>query len=315
MAFHDRVFAALSRLTAAINAVDAKTGGGAGYVDLTALNVGNPNNNIVRLFRMPLANRQFPAFEGKGGQDTAVQSALHGNAIFFVTPAAGTAAPVPIGGTLTTATTMSMPALATTNLYTSIQRKRWQTAAAASSVTGMRTAYTQWWRGNGLGRGGFFWRSRFGQHLNIAGSAAFHGLCGSTAAIPAAAGGVAALINSFGVGYDTTDASTGNWFLYRNDGTGNATKLDLGANAARSLVTDGFELIFFCLPHDGINPQSIWCEVIRLSDGLQVLPPTEFTTDLPSNTAFMAMKSECTTGAGLVATGIECAQMYIESDF
>jgi hypothetical protein len=311
-----------SRLTVgtAVNAhvpaaKQSEVGGGAGFTDLTAAAPADPPAATTRLFRRALANRQLPAFKGSGGQDSALQSALHGNAIFHVTPASGTAAPNCLGGTLTTAATMSMPTLAATNLYTSIQRKRWQTAAAAASVTGMRLAYTQWWRGNGIGRGGFFWRSRFGQHLNINGSSAFHGLCASAAALAATAGSVAALINSFGVGYDTTDASTGNWFLYRNDGSGIATKLDLGANAARSLTSDGFELIFFCLPHDGVNPQSIWAEVVRLSDGLQILTPTEFTTDLPANTAFLAMKSECTTGAGTAATGIECAQLYIESDF
>jgi hypothetical protein len=290
-------------------------GGGLGYTDLTDAAPANPAADTVRLFRKSVAHRHIPAFKGAGGQDSALQSALHGNAIFHVTPTSGTAVPGCIGGTLTSAATMSMPALAVTNRYTSIQRKRWQSAATAAVMTGMRTAYTQWWRGNGIGRGGFFWRSRFGQHLNINGSSAFHGLCGSTAALAATAGSVAALINSFGVGYDTTDVSTGNWFLYRNDGSGTATKLDLGTNAARSQITDGFELAFFCLPHDGTNPQSIWAEMIRLSDGAQILAPTEFTTDLPANTAFLAMKTECTTGAAAVATGIEAAQLYIESDY
>jgi hypothetical protein len=298
-----------------VKAKIAASPGVGGFTDLTAENVGNPPANTVRLFRMPLANRQFPAFEGPGGQDSALQSALHGNAIFYASPSAATGAPVCVGGTLVTANTISAPALATTNLWTSIQRKRFQTAATAASVTGMRTNYTQWWRGNAAGRGGFFWRSRFGQQLNIAGSQVFHGLCGSTGALATTAGSVAALINSIGVGYDTTDANTGNWFLYRNDGVGSATKLNLGANAARSLVNDGFELIMFCLPHDGVNPQSIWVEIVRLNDGVVILPATEFTTDLPVNTVFLAMKSECNNGAVAAATNFECAQLYIESDF
>lgn len=290
-------------------------GGGAGYFDLTDDAPGNPPANTVRLHRAPLAGRQLPSFVGPGGQDSVLQSALHGNAIFHVTPASGTTAPNCLGGTLTTAATMSMPTLATTNLWTSIQRKRWQTSTTAGNLTGMRTAYTQWWRGNAAGLGGFFWRSRFGHQINLNGAQCFHGLCATSAGLSATAGSVSGLINMIGVGYDTTDASTGNWFLYRNDQTGTATKIDLGTAAARANTTDGYELIMFCLPHDGVNPQNITVEVRRLNNGSQILAPTTYTTDLPQNTAFLAMKSECNNGAVAAATNLEVAQLYIESDF
>jgi hypothetical protein len=295
--------------------IAASSGSGPGYTDLTAAAPAAPAANTSRLFRKALANRQLPAFVGPGGQDTAIQSALHGNAIFHVSPSSGTAAPAMIGGTLTTTGTLSLPALASTSLWASIQRKRFQTAATAAAGAGMRTAYTQWWRGNGNKRGGFFRRLRFGQHLNVNGAQAFIGFCASAAALATTAGAVSALINSFGVGYDTTDASTGNWFLYRNDGSGVATKLDLGALMARSLTADGFDLSIFCLPHSATGPQSIWAEITRVSDGAQVLAPTEFTLDLPVNTTFLAHKAECNNGAIAAATGFEVASDYTESDF
>lgn len=281
-------------------------------LDLTDDTPETPPADVIRLFRRAFAGRQFVAMIGPSGVDTTLQPGLHGNAVFMLAPASGTTAPVVWGGTLTTVATMSMPTLASTNNWTAIQRKRFQTAVTAASLTGMRTAYTQWWRGNANGRGGFFFRCQFGQQLNITGAQAFIGLCASTGALATTAGAVAALVNTIGMGYDTTDANTGNWFLYRNDATGVATKLNLGVGAARNAV-DAYDLMIFCRPYS-TTEQNIWVQITNIVTGAVVLAATELTTDLPVATTFLAMKAEINNGAVAAAANLEVSKLYVESD-
>ena len=67
----------------------------------------------------------------------------------MIAPASGTAAPTIWGGTLTTAATMSLQqTIASANPWQATQRKRFTSATTAAASTGMRLAYTQWFRAN-----------------------------------------------------------------------------------------------------------------------------------------------------------------------
>lgn len=114
-----------------------------------------------------------------------------------------------------------------------------------------------------------------------------------------------------GMGYDTTDANTGNWFLYRNDGTGTATKVDLGSDAARSNTTHGYDMIIFCPPGAATE---IFVRITNLHTGVVVLD-TSYTTDIPAVNVGMAYKAETNNGAVAAATNIEVAKTYIETDY
>lgn len=265
----------------------------------------------ISLYSKLIAGRHLPKIIGPSGIDTLLQVGLSGNAVFMVAPASGTTAPTAWGGTLTTATTMSMQqTIASANPWQATQRKRFASAGTAGSSTGMRTAYTQWFRGNAAGFGGFFFRTQFGQNLNVNGAQVFHGLCASTAVLGTGAGAVGALLNMIGVGYDTTDSSSGNWQLFRNDGSGTATKVDLGANAARN-TTHGFDLIIYCPPGAATE---IFVRVVNLHTGTVVLD-TSYTTDLPAVNTGMAYKAEGNNGAVASAINLEVAKVYIESDY
>lgn len=258
-----------------------------------------------------VAGRHLPKVIGPSGIDTVLQVGLSGNAVFMVAPASGTTAPTAWGGTLTTAATMSVQqTIASANPWQATWRKRFASAATAGQGSGMRTAYTQWFRGNAAGFGGFFFRAQIGQNINLNGAQKFHGLCASTAVLAITAGAVAALLNMIGMGYDTTDANTGNWFLYRNDGTGTATKVDLGANAARN-TTHGYDLIIYCPPGAATE---IFVRIINLHTNVVVLD-TSYTTDLPAVNVGMAYKSEGNNGAVASAMNLEVAKVYIESDY
>jgi len=269
-----------------------------------------PTGGVV-IYSKIIAGRHLPKMIGPSGIDTILQVGLSGNAVFMVAPASGTTAPTAWGGTLTTAATMSVQqTIASANPWQATWRKRFASAATAGSVTGMRTAYAPWFRGNAVGFGGFFFRAQFGQNINLNGAQAFVGLCASTGALAATAGAVSALLNMIGVGFDTTDANTGNWQLFRNDGSSTATKVDLGANAARN-TTHGFDLIIYCPPGAATE---IFVRIVNIHSGVVVLD-TSYTTDIPAVNVGMAFKSECNNGAVASATNLEVAKVYIESDY
>lgn len=239
---------------------------------------------------------------------------MHGSSVFFAGQAQPTtAAWTVLGGAIASpvGTRTQQITIASANPWQATSRSRMQSAATAGAGAGARTAYVQWFRGNAAGFGGFFFRCQFGQNLNVNGAQCFYGLCASTAALATAAGAVSALLNMIGVGYDTTDASTGNWFLYRNDGSGTATKVDLGATDAARNTTHGYDLIIYCPPGAATE---IFVRIVNLHSGATVLD-TSYTTDLPAVNTGMAFKAEGNNGAVASAMNIEVAKVYIESDF
>jgi hypothetical protein len=263
------------------------------------------------LYSKSVAGRHLPKIIGPSGIDTVMQVGLHGNSVFMVAPANGTTAPTAWGGVLTTAATMShQQTIASANPWLATRRTRFASAATAGSSTGMRTAYAQWFRGNAAGFGGFFFRIQFGQNINLNGSQKFFGLCASTAVLATTAGAVGALLNMCGMGYDTTDANTGNWFFYRNDGAGTATKVDLGAANAARATTHGYDLVIYSPP----NGTELFVRVVNLHTGVVVLE-TSYTTDLPAVNVGMAFKAETNNGAVASSTDIEVAKAYIETDY
>lgn len=143
-------------------------------------------------------------------------------------------------------------------------------------------------------------------NINLNGGQKFIGLCASTGAL---AGDPSALVNMCGCGYDAADANTGNWFFMRNDGTGVATKVDLGSNAARN-TTHGFDLLMFIAP----NGTDLFVRIQNLHTGTVVLD-TSYNTDLPAVNTGMAFKCDVRNGAVAAADNIECAKVYIETDF
>lgn len=109
---------------------------------------------------------------------------------------------------------------------------------------------------------------------------------------------------------DAADASTGNLYFMHNNGSGVADKVDLGVNAARSLTTHGFELIMFAAPNSAV----VNVFIQNLHTGV-VLLDTSYTTKIPAVNTGLAFKCEVRNGAIAAADNIECAKVYIESDY
>jgi hypothetical protein len=266
-----------------------------------------PQSGGVLLYSRSIAGRHLPKIVGPSGIDTILQVGLHGNSVILISPTSGTAAPSIIGGTLTTAATMSFQYTAgSTNRWSSTQRKRFQTSTTAGNASGMRLAYAHVHRGNAAGFGGFFFRAQLGAQINLAGGQKFVGLTASTGAL---AGDPSALVNMCGMGYDAGDASTGNWFFMRNDGAGAAVKVDLGSNAARG-TTQGWDLVMFMAP----NGSELFVRIVNLNTDAIALD-TSYTTELPAVNTGMAFKAEVRNGAVAAADNLEIAKVYIETDY
>lgn len=274
---------------------------------LLAIDDPTPPTAGLVVYAKSIAGRTHPKIIGPSGIDTLLQVGLDGNAVFFVSPTTGTTAPLAVGGTLTTAATMSSVfAASSTNQWSATFRKRFTTATTAASATGMRTAYVQWFRGSAAGYGGFRFRAQFGMGTNLAGGQKFVGLCALTTAL---AGDPSALLTMCGMGYDAADASTGNWYFMRNDGSGVATKVDLGTGAARN-TTDGYDLVMNMTP----GGSTLFVRITNLNTGAVVLD-TSYTTDLPAANTAMAFKAEVRNGAIAAADALDVAKVYIETDY
>ena len=95
----------------------------------------------------------------------------------------------------------------------------------------------------------------------------------------------------------------------RNDGSGIATKVDLGPNMARG-TTQGYDLIMFLAP----NSLDLNVQIINLNTGIEILN-TSYNTDIPAVNTGLAFKCEVRNGAVAAADNIECAKIYIETDY
>ena len=265
-----------------------------------------PANGLLAYANLT-AGRAVPKLRAAGNQAYELQTALHGNAVFSVTPATSTTIPLATGGVLTASVTIShQQTIASANRWQATRRTRIQTSTVAGTTSGIRTAYGQWFLGNAAGFGGFFFRAQLGMNINLAGGQKFVGLCTSTAGLTTDA---SALLNMIGMGYDAADLNTGNWFLIRNDGAGIATKVDLGSGAARN-TNDGYDLVIYARP----NTAEVFVRITNLQTGAVVLD-TSYTTDIPVVNTALAFKAECRNGAVTAADNIEIAKCYIESDY
>jgi len=158
--------------------------------------------------------------------------------------------------------------------------------AVASSSKGMC------WRGNGAGLGGFVYVQEFCLGTNTNGAMGFFGLRQSTTAIGNA--DPSSQTNIIGLGFDAADSSSGNWILMYNDGTGTATRTDLGSSFPRN-TTDPIRLKIGCSP----NGSTMTVEVTNRATGA-VYAPAALSSDLPVNTdgfcGFAELNNRATSG-------------------
>lgn len=115
------------------------------------------------------------------------------------------------------------------------------------------------------------------------------------------------LLNIIGMG---TDAGEANFSIMHNDGSGTATKIPLGSDFPdHTLSVDVYELALFAPP----NASFVNYQVTRLNTG-NVATGT-ITTDLPSNTTFLAWQMYRSNNTTALAVGVDLMRVYIETEF
>lgn len=260
----------------------------------------------VKLFSRIKAGRSVLAQMGPSGVDFSFQPCIWSNKIGWFT-AQGNSTTVAVNGFGNTATgTATTRNCTSTNLFTSMRRVGYVSAATAGSSAGTRHAAQQFWRGNSAGLGGFSYIVRFGMSsaATVANQRSFVGLLASTTALGNADPSSNTSVAMLGFGVDSADST---WTFMHGNGT-TITKDSLtGTFPARDLSVSMFEARIFCKP----NGTTIYYSLEVLGGSLY---EGTTTTTLPANTTFLSPQIWTNNGATALACGIDVVSQYIETD-
>ncbi|MFN3992549.1 MAG: DUF2793 domain-containing protein [Tabrizicola flagellatus] len=265
----------------------------------------------LKLFGRKVGGRAMPAFMGPSGLDSALQPLLARNKIGMFLPHGNGTAGTQWGLTYSSTGTATTATVATTNLYSYTRRIEYLvTTASATAVVGFRGAALQWTLGGpSAGLGGFHNIFRWGPATGVATATtrAFAGMRGATTAPTDV--NPSTLTNICGMGWDSGDA---NIQFIHNDGTGAATKIDLGASFPRPTVdrTALYEIALFAPPG---TTQILDYEVVDLVSG--AVATGTVTTDLPSTTTLLTPWSCFSVGGTSSVIGMAVISHSIESDY
>ena len=281
-------------------------------LDLTQASVTAPPADTVRVFRREIANRQFPAFVGPAGLDSALQPLLARNKVgYWCPPGNANTVPGVLGFTAPTITGFTATArnVATTNLFTRMRRLGYVTAATAAAVGQWRQGVAQYTVGDSAtGLGGFFYVVRFGisDAAAVAGARMFMGMrinSTPTNVEPST------LNQCIGIGHGAADTTM---HLYYG-GSAAQTPINLGANfPADTRSVDAYELALFSPPNSG----DVHWEVTRLNTGHVAVGTivNSGATVLPTNTTLITPWGYRTNNATALAVGLDVMSAYIETD-
>ena len=261
-----------------------------------------PSSGLL-LYSVERAGRRLLNMMGPSGLDTPLQPGIFANGVRWWAPSSGTTVGA-VGLSATTTATISHPAIASTNIWTSMVRWRMATSTTAGNSSGVRSNADVVWRGNAAGLGGWFFAARCTANVTSANGRAYVGLNDATAVT----GNVnpSTLTHAAYFGFDSAQTT---WRFCTNDGTGNATCTDLGANFPVNLASDGFEFRMFAPPNG--SDVKYWAQ--RLGTGATA--SGTITTDLPTNTTLLSLQAWVNNGTDASANNLECARVYLESDY
>ncbi len=264
-----------------------------------------PPSDTLALYARRRAGADWPEVQRPTGRDVPLQPHFGLNRVATWSPNSG--ASVVVSGMPRTAVgTASTPALASTNLSTSMRRWRMTSAATANSVADERSAATLCFRGNAAGRGGFTYTNRVSLVTLQANAVAFFGLLASTAALSTTQT-IAALVNCVGIGF--TNGVDTNWQLIYNDGSGAPTQVDLGASFPVNSTTNVYTLVIYCAQ----NGSAIGVRVVNEVSGAAV--EYSLTSDIPGTTTFLSVRNYMNNGGAAAAVAYDCSGVYLETDY
>ena len=283
------------------------------YADFTAIaNPSAPGASTLRMWARTVAGRTVPKVMGPAGVDYPLQSSLWGNQVQQVTPATGTTAGSFIGGSLTSAGTVSHPTPTNTSRATGMRRIRHANVVTTTNqVLGFHGGAADmacYLRGNGNGPGGFMLFARFSTALWAANTVRlFVGLRSGTTAIVAS--DTLPAVSMCGFWHATTDNGTTINFVTKDGTTSNSTAITVPTLAADV----GFDAYIYCPPQGS----TIFYRLDRL-DTAATIVDTSTATNVPAATTFMAPECAMSNGTAnttVTTVAIALNKLYIESDY
>jgi len=205
--------------------------------------------------------------------------------------------------------TGSVPAvtMASTNIFTSTRRTELSGSAATNSVAGWRETACTFWLGNGTGKGGFTYKSTWGPTTGLTSNSTHRAFCGMKdgTANPSDVD-PSTLTSMFGMGWD--DSDTNIQFMH-NDGSGTATKVDLGASFPKPTTnsTDFYKLEMWAEP----NGSTVYYKVTDMND--LTTASGSVSTDLP--TSFFGPRLYCSAGGTSTTIGVAQIKLNIKTAY
>jgi hypothetical protein len=187
-------------------------------------------------------------------------------------------------GFVPTISSLSTRTFSTASFLGTLPRWGIETASGANSQAYLIGASSFAWRGNAAGRGGFVVEYMFGIESQATNGRGWFGFNSTTAW--AATDSASSKTDIIGVGWDTGDTHLQ---LMTNDGTGTATKTDLGASFP---ITNNavYRVRLTC----AANGSSIDYKVDRLDSAATTSGTVS--SDLPTNTQHLTFHAWCSNG-------------------
>ncbi len=271
-----------------------------------------PASGGLKIYAQDMAGRILPTIMGPSGLEMALQPHLGGNRVSRWTPASNSTAAVldgfPAVSAQGTATAFNWAATSRRTRMAMIEYLNG--TASTTAIAGLRTSVARWTVGAATaGDGGFHLFCTWGTATGIAATSATHrGFCGLRTGNPSDAN-PSSLANIVGMGWDSADANL--QFLH-NDGSGTATKIDLGAGFPRPAADRGdvYELALFSPPG---TTQMVGYRVRNLLTG--AVASGVVTTNLPATTQALGWGCHISVGGTSSIIGAAVMGVYVETDF
>lgn len=213
-----------------------------------------------------------------------------------------------VGWTIGAIGTATAANVATTNRHTQSPGIEYLvTVASTSAIAGWRETATQNFMGSSAGDGGFRFLCRFGPATGVstATTRSFTGMMSSAVAQTDVE--PSTLLNMFGAGWDAADA---NIQFMHNDGSGTATKIDLGIAVPTVDRTSLYELIMTCEP----NSTTVNYSFADLQQGGTVATGS-VSTNLPAANTLLASRGSISVGGTNSVIGYALKSVWVESNF
>lgn len=265
-------------------------------------------------FSRSVASRNFPAFVGPSGLDTALQPLLARNKVGYWNPS-GNATTVPGVFGITAPTAVGTATSRTVSAVSGPKRMRrlgYSSATTAGALAGHRISYAQFSCGSGINDGsGFMLISRFipSDAAVVAGKRMFVGMINSGSAPTNVEPSV--LKNFIGVAQLSTDA-TQLYLVY--GGSVSQTPIPLGTDLGNfsGLSSDAFELAVFC-PNSEANTFNV--QVTNIFTGVTVIQTiTGNAAVIPQSSTLLTYSAWTCNNATALATAVDICSIYIETD-